>query len=176
MSQIIESFPPIVDDNSRILILGTMPGQESLERKEYYANSRNGFWRIMFTLFDSPPEWSYQRKVAFLDQKGIAIWDVLRECMRVGSSDKKIEKEIPNDFNGFFAQYPRIKFVFFNGGKAKESFLQLVRLDSKLKSRLVFKGLTSSSPANAKPLKEKIANWGAVKDCLRSSYSPPKGK
>ena len=172
MPHIIRSFSAIVDDNSLVLILGTMPGRESLEKEEYYANNRNSFWKIIFMIFDSQPERTYKQKIAFLNIHGIAIWDVLKECRREGSSDNKIKNEIPNDFNDFFERYPKINSVFYNGGKACELFNHQVRLEPKFRSILVFKSLTSTSPANARPIESKIGEWRAIRTCLEAPIHP----
>ena len=172
MSKTIRSFLPVADENSRVLILGSMPGRESLEKNEYYANKRNGFWKIVHAIFDVQPEPSYQERVAFLKTRGIAIWDVLEECEREGSSDNLIENEKPNDFNAFFALHPQIINVFFNGKEASRLFIRHVHLEPNFMSRLVFNGLTSTSPANARPIGSKIEEWRAIRTCLETSIPP----
>lgn len=68
-----QSFPPIATSNARILILGTMPGEESLARREYYANPRNKFWRIMQSLFDIPPSVPYAERITLLQDNQISL-------------------------------------------------------------------------------------------------------
>ena len=72
-----QSFPPIATSTARILILGTMPGEESLAQQEYYANPRNQFWRIMQELFGVPISAPYAERIARLQENRIALWDVL---------------------------------------------------------------------------------------------------
>ena len=69
----ISSFEPIIDSKSRVLILGSIPGQESLNRKEYYAHPRNQLWKIVFGLFNMPVEENYEKKTLFIKSKGIAL-------------------------------------------------------------------------------------------------------
>ena len=86
------SFAPIIDDKSKVLILGTMPGGKSLEKQQYYANPRNQFWKIIDNLFDETLPTDYEKKINFLKDKRIALWDVLKACSREGSLDANIKK------------------------------------------------------------------------------------
>lgn len=78
----IKGFEPIIDDNCEVLILGTMPGSESLRKQEYYAYERNQFWKIVFSLFGEEYTESYEDKKIFLLKNHIAVWDVLQSCDR----------------------------------------------------------------------------------------------
>ena len=113
----IKSFPPIVPNNSKVLILGSMPGEASLKAGQYYAHPRNVFWRIMGELFGADPSLLYQERVVHLRATGVALWDSLQACVRSGSLDASITEEVPNDFPAFFAKYPGISHVYFNGGR-----------------------------------------------------------
>lgn len=157
---VVRSFPPIVDSNSRILILGSMPGQESLRKQQYYAHPRNQFWKIIFTLFEEPIEESYSKRIAFLRDRGIALWDVINVCFREGSLDSSIKEEKVNDFKAFFSQYPNIKYVYFNGVKAYETFRKKIGFDF---PGLTFKKLPSTSPANAVKFEIKLREWAEIK-------------
>ena len=118
----IKSFPPIVSDNSKVLILGSMPGEASLKAGQYYAHLRNAFWRIMGELFGADPSLLYHERVVRLKQVGVALWDSLQACVRPGSLDASITEEVANDFPAFFAKYPGISHVYFNGSKAETAF------------------------------------------------------
>ena len=85
-----EGFPPIADKKATILILGTMPGEESLRKQEYYGNPRNTFWKIMATLFEFEHEEIYEERVKRLKINHIALWDVMQACERLGSLDSAI--------------------------------------------------------------------------------------
>ena len=105
----INSFPAFIDSNTKILILGTMPGIASLTKQEYYANPRNHFWRIMYTLFDTlPVSDSFEEKIQLLQKNKIGLWDVLENCERKGSLDIYIKNHKENDFEMLFKQYPTI--------------------------------------------------------------------
>lgn len=110
---------PIANKESCILLLGTMPGDHSLQLKQYYGNSINQFWRIIFTLFNEPPTEDYNKKVELLLNNNIALWDVLANCKRKGSAESSIKEEIPNDFVSFYKKHPNIKHVIFTSNKAE---------------------------------------------------------
>ena len=118
-----KGLAPIVGDNPKVLILGTLPGDESIRSQQYYNKAGNRFWKIIYSLFGEelvPVE--YEKKTQFLKDHGIAIWDVLSSAVREGSLDNAIEKEIPNDLGGFLTKYPTIEIIAFNGQKAENSF------------------------------------------------------
>ncbi|GJL75931.1 DNA-deoxyinosine glycosylase [Nitrosomonas sp.] len=150
----IYSFAPIVDRHAEILILGSMPGQASLSANQYYAYPQNAFWRIMGELLGfNPAVASYMEKTAALKKARISLWDVLQSCRRKGSLDANIEtqSQTVNDFQAFFTEYPRIRTVFFNGGKAQTCFKQYVlnqNVPDSIRS-LQLTRLPSTSPANA---------------------------
>ena len=162
----IKSFPPIVSDNSKVLVLGSMPGQASLKASQYYAHRRNVFWPIMGELFGINPSRPYQERAARLEAAGVALWDSLQACVRPGSLDASITEEVPNDFPAFLAKYPRIRHVYFNGSKAETAFRRhaLPLLPS---TPHVFTRLPSTSPAHAAmPLDAKVRDWSAVRKAL----------
>lgn len=141
----IQSFPSIADTNAKILILGTMPGVQSLVANEYYGNPRNHFWRLLFTLCNEPFTTDYQSKKNLLLQNNIALWDVLQACEREGSLDSAILEEVPNNFNDFLKAHPNITHIFFNGQQAAKFFKKYVDIND----RYTLATLPSTSPANA---------------------------
>lgn len=151
----IESFKPIIDSECKIIILGSMPGKESLLRQEYYAHKRNNFWKIIgdvigFDLYNS----DYSVKKKMLLKHNIALWDVLKSCKRKSSMDSDICDEKLNDFDNLFKEYPNLKAVFFNGQKAG----QYKRKFGKYCSCIFI--LPSTSPAHAsKSYNEKLKIW-----------------
>jgi methylated-DNA-[protein]-cysteine S-methyltransferase len=124
MAKRVRSLDPIIDENSRVLILGTMPGPESLRRKQYYANPRNQFWKVIYRVLDESKEPSsdYKERINFLKKNGIALWDVLKSCEREGASDSKIRNGKPNNFGSLPRDCPGLR-IFFNG-KTAECFFK----------------------------------------------------
>ncbi|MDD2700099.1 MAG: DNA-deoxyinosine glycosylase [Sideroxydans sp.] len=142
------SFPPVADRRARILILGSMPGQRSLDAQQYYAHPHNAFWKIMGELVGAHPHLPYEQRLERLKQAGIALWDVLHSCEREGSLDSDIKLEQANDFATFLAQHPSIAHVYFNGAKAEQSFRKFVLGKQEL-PELEMSRLPSTSPAHA---------------------------
>jgi len=162
----VESFQPIVSEKSRVLILGSMPGNASLQAGQYYAQPRNAFWRIMGELFGAGPQLPYEQRVDRLRHAEIALWDSLHSCVRPGSLDASITAEEANDFATFFVKYPRIKHIYFNGAKAEETFLRRV-LPSLPNDQLALARLPSTSAAHASMAFEaKVQAWSVVRDAL----------
>ena len=162
----VESFPPIVSEKSSVLILGSMPGEASLKAGQYYAHPRNVFWRIMGELFEAGPQLPYEQRVERIERAGIALWDSLHSCARLGSLDASITAEEANDFNTFFAKYPRVKHIYFNGTKAETIFLRRI-LPSLPNDRHVRTRLPSTSPAHAsKSFDAKMLAWSVIQNAL----------
>jgi hypoxanthine-DNA glycosylase len=162
-----KGFPPIAEETSTVLILGTMPGEESLRKNEYYGNQRNSFWKIMGSLFKFDPSLQYEVRTRILLENRIALWDVMRYCERKGSLDTNINNDtiIENDFVSFFNKYPNIRTAFFNGAKAeKEYFKRVLPKISKLKHKINYYRLPSTSPAMTKlSLNAKKLEWSKIK-------------
>lgn len=136
-----------------------MPGEQSLAANQYYGHPRNAFWKILFTLFDSPFSADYQLRKNLLLENRIALWDVLEVCVRPGSLDSAIEQEIPNDFNTFLKAHPNIRHIYFNGQKAAAFFKKYVKLENEYHLTT----LPSTSPAHAgKSFEGKLKDWGII--------------
>ena len=120
----ITGFPPIAPDRPRILILGSMPSNESLRQQQYYANPRNAFWKIMSHFLGFEASLDYEQRTKILKQHHIALWDVLKHCERQGSLDSAIKRdsEEANDLAGFLWDHDSIKAVLFNGIKSRNFF------------------------------------------------------
>jgi TDG/mug DNA glycosylase family protein len=163
----IDGFASIVSSDASVLILGTMPSEASLRRQQYYGHPRNAFWPIMSALFDSDPALCYERRKEILMENGIAVWDVLKSCNRLGSLDSKIKLETirTNDLASFFNEYKRIKHVFFNGRMAEKLYQRriLPTLNDHF-SYLDYQCLPSTSSAYASlNLEQKIEAWKVIK-------------
>ena len=164
----VKSFAPIENADAKILILGSMPGEASLQAGQYYAHPRNLFWRIMGELLNTDPDLPYNQRTEALKSSRIALWDVLRSCRRKGSLDANIDHEslVPNDFGKFFRCHPKITHVFFNGAKAEECYRKYVQPIA-VAEHIEYLRLPSTSPANASTSREhKLEAWRAVTKCL----------
>src|SRR5690625_6041254 len=111
MAEKLISFPPVLPETPRVLILGSMPGGMSLEKQEYYGNPRNHFWDILFELFQQDPLTDYQEKIQFVKQHQIALWDTIGTCYREGSLDSNIKEAEPNDIMSLLSRFPSIKLI-----------------------------------------------------------------
>lgn len=153
------SFEPISNKEATILVLGTMPGEQSILLNQYYGHSRNNFWKLLFTIFDTSFSDDYENKKALLLENKIALWDVLQVCERKGSLDSAIKNEVANDFEHFLKNHPKINHIFFNGQKAASFFKKYVVLEKHYQTTT----LPSTSPANAgKTFEDKLLEWKKI--------------
>lgn len=129
----IYSFPAISNNEAKVLVLGTMPGRESLKRNQYYGNNQNAFWKILFTIFEAPFSLDYDIRKELVLKNKVAVWDVLQTCEREGSLDSAIAQEVPNDIIAFLVAHPSIEHIFFNGQKAAHYFKKYVTVSEKYK-------------------------------------------
>jgi len=153
----LNSFEPVVNEETTTLIIGTMPGVVSLKAQEYYGNKRNFFWTLVFDILgNGNPEADYSEKLNVLLKHHIGLWDSLAACERKGSLDSNIRKEIHNDFPALFRQYPSINRLLFNGQSSFRFFVRSYGAPKEMKYYI----LPSSSPANAmKNYAEKRLLW-----------------
>ena len=155
-------FPPVVDAHTRVLILGSLPGDASLAAGQYYGHPRNGFWRLMEGVIDAPlVARPYAERLDALLVHGVGLWDVIAEARRSGSLDADIRDPAANDLIALIDTLPALRLVAFNGGTA-------ARLGGRLVGRRVATlALPSSSPAYAaRTFAEKAADWGVLRDAL----------
>lgn len=157
---LLQGFPPVVDGHARVLILGSFPSAQSLAASQYYANPRNAFWPITSELFGFDANAPYEARLAALRSHGVALWDVLHRCRRVGSADSAIDPKIlvVNNFSELFANYPTITRVYFNGAKATELYHRLAHAAE----HVHYQRLPSTSPAHAVRPEAKLAAWRAI--------------
>ncbi len=163
----VESFPPQVGRDCRVLILGTAPSIRSLALNQSYAHAQNLFWPLMGEMFDAGPEIDYAERIHRLHRHGVGIWDVLARCERSGSLDSAIVRasEVANDIVGLLVDQPSIVAIALNGGHAQRAFARLVApgIDSVRQSTLTLIDLPSTSPANASMRRQdKQERWKAL--------------
>ncbi len=145
----IKGFPPIETSECEILVLGSMPGADSLKFSQYYAHKQNAFWFIMGECFGAGFDVEYDERLKILNKNKIALWDVLQQCKREGSLDSQIHNEQPNDLSLFVDKHKKLRRILFNGKKSEQLFNKHISL-SKIRSiKINFIGLPSSSPAMA---------------------------
>lgn len=154
-----KSFKPSIDNNSKTLILGSMPGVKSLEEQQYYAHPQNRFWKVMGHICNEPDlnDFDYDTKLKTLLENNIALWDTIKTCRREGSLDSDIQNEVPNNIRKLLKEYPNISAICLNGNKSYSAFKKY--FPDLLEKYTCYK-MPSTSPANARYSLEKlIAEW-----------------
>ncbi len=157
------SFAPVYAPDARALVVGSMPGVQSLTVRQYYAHPRNAFWPILFGLWGHEPPDDYGERLRFLTGRGIALWDVAHTCQREGSLDIAMRAVAPNDFAMLFAAAPGITEVFCNGGTAYALYARLVQPHF---PQIAVTRLPSTSPALTMPIPQKLEAWRALSAAL----------
>ncbi len=153
-------FDPIIDNDSRILILGTFPSIKSFENDFYYGHPQNQFWKLLAALFGEEVPQSIEEKIAFLRRYRIALWDMVAACERTNSLDSSLTNITPNDIAALVREYPNIRAIFFTGKKAQQLY---ERHFSHLPHPTYY--LPSPSPAyRAMPFDEKLKRYEVIKD------------
>lgn len=137
-------FPPVYDEHSRILILGSFPSVRSREQQFYYGHPQNRFWKVIAALTQSEVPATIEEKKKLLLENRIAVWDVIAQCDIIGSSDSSIKNVTATDLECIF-QKADIEQIFANGQTAKKLY---DRYQKKNCGREII-GLPSTSPANA---------------------------
>lgn len=163
MEKRIFGFAPVIGENPRILILGSMPSVKSLDKMQYYGHPRNAFWRIQAALFEEEFTENYEERILRLKQHGIALWDSVGSCIRPGSLDSSITEEIPNDIPRLLHENPTIGHIFFNGNAAEKIF----RKHHKALIEYPSTRLPSTSPAAASlSFEQKLDQWRCIHEFL----------
>ncbi|MDR6501294.1 hypoxanthine-DNA glycosylase [Burkholderia ambifaria] len=155
----LQGFGPVVGPNTHTMILGSFPGEASLDASQYYAHPRNQFWRLLGAVLREPElhALDYDARLERVLKHGIGIWDVLAACHREGSLDSAIRNAKPNDFDSLREHAPLLKKVCFNG-KTAGRFAEVIGAAGY--ETLV---LPSSSPANASlSFEQKLLRWREV--------------
>lgn len=161
-------FPPIAKPDAEALILGSLPGQRSLQMQEYYAHPQNAFWKLIAHIYKTGSSLTYAQRVEILTASRIAVWDVLAAAERPGSLDSSIVHASvrANDFATFFREHPQISRVYFNGRKAEELYRRFVLPGLSAESAAMrYVSMPSTSPAHAgMPFAEKLVRWKKIKE------------
>jgi len=156
------NFPPVVDANTRVLILGSLPGELSLAHQQYYAHPQNRFWHLVGEVIGEPlPALDYAARLDTVRAHGIGLWDVVAEARREGSLDSNIRLHAGSDLVGLIATLPSLRAVAFNGGTAARIGQRaLAQADVTIPVVL----LPSSSPAYTIPYATKRDAWLALRE------------
>lgn len=157
------AFPPVIDKQTKVLILGTMPGERSLALNQYYGHPGNHFWKIMFHLFGQEFSKDYGRRIELLKINHVGLWDVLSHCEGTGSADSDIKNEIPNDFELFHQEFPQIRHVIFASKQAEKFYGKYAEKQKDIQ----YHTLPSPSGANASmSFQQKAEKWTLILELL----------
>jgi len=149
------SFRPLINLQSHTLILGSLPGVESLRRQQYYAHPQNTFWRIIYTIYGHRIDEDYSLRCEFILSKNLALWDICGCAKRIGSADNKMADVEPNDIAELLDGHPKIKRIVLNGRKAEKEYR---RYFSELSIPAAYAPSTSPALA-ALTFDEKLSAW-----------------
>lgn len=157
------AFAPVVGVDTRLLILGSLPGDASLAASQYYAHPRNDFWRLVGGVIGSDlVDMPYPARLEAIRTAGIGLWDVIARAERSGSLDAAIRNAEAGVLNSLIATLPRLRAIAFNG--ATSAWLGRKALGP---SGLTLIDLPSSSPAHTRPFAEKAEAWAVLDAVLR---------
>lgn len=155
----IHPIPPVYNEKSEILILGSFPSVKSREAMFFYGHPQNRFWRVTAAVFGCAEPETVEEKKQFLLDNGIAVWDVIASCEITGSSDSSIKNAVSNDIKGILEK-TNIKRIFVNGKTALKYYEKYIKPEIGLNAVC----LPSTSPANATWSVEKLVEaWGIIR-------------
>ena len=137
-------FPPLYDENSQILILGSFPSVKSREVKFFYGHPQNRFWKVVADVFDEKIPETIEDKKSLILKNHLALWDVISECEITGSSDASIKNAKANDISKILKD-SSIKKIIVNGKTAERLYIKYIEPVTGIKAVV----MPSTSPANA---------------------------
>lgn len=143
--KVSHTLPPVFDQNSRVLILGTIPSPKSRETGFYYGHPQNRFWAVLAAIYQEPLMTTTEEKRGFLSRHRIALWDVLSSCEIRGASDSSISAPVPNDLR-LILDHARIRGIFCTGSKSAALYQKYCYPVTKFPALV----LPSTSPANCR--------------------------
>ncbi|HEY0085549.1 MAG TPA: DNA-deoxyinosine glycosylase [Allosphingosinicella sp.] len=163
MDELKRSFAPVADARTRVLVLGSLPGEQSLAQARYYAHPQNQFWRLIGAVIgrDLVPL-PYEERLEALLSAGVALWDTIGAARRRGSLDGAIRDVEANALGRLADTLPELRAVGFNGGKS--AAMGIPRLAGRAGLALI--ALPSSSPAYTLPFAAKLEQWRALASFL----------
>jgi hypoxanthine-DNA glycosylase len=158
-------FPPVVDASTRVLVLGSLPGEVSLAQSQYYAHKQNRFWSLIGDVIERDlVGLEYPERLRILLEHHIGLWDVVAQARRAGSLDSQIRDHASNDLIALIETLPDLVAIAFNGGTASK--IGERALGARIGQLRTYR-LPSSSPAYAAvPYSAKLAVWKGLRDSL----------
>ena len=155
-------FPPLYNEESRVLILGSFPSVKSREQAFFYGHPQNRFWKVLGGVFGQEAPATVEEKRAFLLRNRVALWDVIASCEIVGSADSTIKNAVPNDLSSILNN-SKVSRIFVNGGTAKRLYDRHLLPVTGMEATV----LPSTSPANAAWSVERlIGEWNKITEVI----------
>ncbi len=168
---IVHPIPPLYDENSRILILGSFPSVKSREAQFFYGHPQNRFWKVVSAIFEEDTPLTIKDKREFLLRNNIALWDVIHSCDIEGSADSTIRNVTPNDLH-VILDHAKIEDIYVNGRTSEKYYKKYIEktlngqenIADENSGHLKATCLPSTSPANAAwNLDKLIEAWSIIK-------------
>lgn len=157
-------FPPVVDERTRLLVLGSLPGEKSLEIQQYYGHRQNKFWELLGVVISVDlRSLKYGARLAALREYGIGLWDVIAEAERAGSLDASICNAFNNELTELVETLPNLRAIGFNGGTAARLGRKQLQAST---AQLSLIDLPSSSPAHTIGFEPKLQVWRQLANYL----------
>ena len=154
---VLHPFPPLFDENSRTLILGSFPSVKSREQCFFYGHPQNRFWRLTAMLFDEEVPQSIEEKKRLIIRHNLALWDVIHSCTITGSSDSSIKDVVPNDLS-VILQNSKVDRIFANGALAHKMYMKYIFPQTGIEAVK----LPSTSPANASYSLDRLSEYWKI--------------
>ncbi len=159
-SNIVHPFPPLYDENSKTLILGSFPSVKSREAMFFYGHPQNRFWKVIAALYDEEIPQSIDEKKKLILSHNLALWDSIQSCTITGSSDSSVKDVVPNDLS-MIINNSRVDRIFCNGALSHKMYMKFIFPLTNIKAIK----LPSTSPANAAfSLERLIDEWEVIKN------------
>ena len=160
MKKIAHPFPPLFDENSRVLILGSFPSVKSREAMFFYGHPQNRFWKLIAALYGEDVLESIEEKKNLILRHNLALWDSIKSCTITGSSDSSVKDVVPNDLAEILDN-SKVDKIFCNGALSHKIYMKYIYPTTKIEATK----LPSTSPANAAfSLERLIKEWSKIKD------------
>lgn len=157
------NIPPLYDETSKVLILGSFPSVKSREGQFFYHHPQNRYWKVMAAVLGCPVPETIEEKKKMILSNHIAMWDVIASCEITGSSDSSIKNVVPNDIGRLLAE-TAIEKIYTNGGTAHKNYQKYIKNQIGIEDIQ----LPSTSPANAAwSLEKLIAVWEQTALCSK---------